>query len=77
MTFGLLILRLVFGMTMAAHGAQKLFGWFGGGGIAGTAHSWNSSDSARGAHRPHWLGSLRLAAGFFSRRAFFHHWRPQ
>ena len=37
MTIGLLILRLVFGMTMAAHGTQKLFGWFGGEGIAGTA----------------------------------------
>ena len=33
MTIGLLILRLVFGITMAAHGVQKLFGWFGGGGI--------------------------------------------
>jgi putative oxidoreductase len=32
----LLILRLVFGLTMAAHGAQKLFGWFGGYGLAGT-----------------------------------------
>jgi putative oxidoreductase len=37
MHIGLLILRLVVGMTMAAHGSQKLFGWFGGGGIAGTA----------------------------------------
>lgn len=33
---GILILRLVFGLGMAAHGAQKLFGWFGGYGIAGT-----------------------------------------
>jgi putative oxidoreductase len=33
---GLLILRLVAGLTLAAHGAQKLFGWFGGGGIKGT-----------------------------------------
>jgi putative oxidoreductase len=34
---GLLILRLAVGLTLAAHGCQKLFGWFGGGGIAGTA----------------------------------------
>ncbi len=32
----ILILRLVVGLTIAAHGAQKLFGWFGGGGLAGT-----------------------------------------
>ena len=34
---GLLIARVVFGLVMAAHGSQKLFGWFGGHGIAGTA----------------------------------------
>ena len=33
---GLLILRVVLGLGMAAHGAQKLFGWFGGYGLAGT-----------------------------------------
>jgi putative oxidoreductase len=32
----LLLLRLVFGLIMAAHGAQKLLGWFGGDGLAGT-----------------------------------------
>ena len=34
---GLFLLRLVVGLVMAAHGAQKLFGWFGGYGIAGVA----------------------------------------
>src|SRR4051812_48722982 len=33
---GLLIGRLVIGLLMAAHGAQKLFGWFGGYGLRGT-----------------------------------------
>src|SRR5207253_3542372 len=33
---GLLLPRLVIGLVMAAHGSQKLFGWFGGYGIAGT-----------------------------------------
>jgi putative oxidoreductase len=33
---GLLIGRMVLGVLMAAHGAQKLFGWFGGYGLEGT-----------------------------------------
>lgn len=36
MDLGLLVARLVLGSLMAAHGAQKLFGWFGGWGLAGT-----------------------------------------
>ncbi len=36
MNAGLLIARVVLGSLMAAHGAQKVFGWFGGYGIAGT-----------------------------------------
>jgi putative oxidoreductase len=33
---GLLLLRLAVGLTMAAHGCQKLFGWFDGAGLDGT-----------------------------------------
>jgi putative oxidoreductase len=37
MDAGLLLARTVLGAYMAAHGAQKLWGWFGGHGLAGTA----------------------------------------
>ena len=36
MDLGFLIARIVFGVLMAAHGAQKMFGWFGGYGLTGT-----------------------------------------
>jgi putative oxidoreductase len=36
MEIGLLLLRLAVGTTLSAHGAQKLFGWFGGPGLEGT-----------------------------------------
>jgi putative oxidoreductase len=36
MDTGLLIARLILGLGLAAHGAQKLFGWFGGYGLKGT-----------------------------------------
>ncbi|TMG60642.1 MAG: DoxX family protein [Chloroflexi bacterium] len=38
---GLLILRLVIGLILAAHGAQKLFGWFGGPGMTGWTGAMN------------------------------------
>jgi putative oxidoreductase len=41
----LLVLRVVFGLSLAAHGAQKLFGWWGGPGLAGFAG---------------WLGGMRM-----------------
>ena len=43
-----LILRVPVGLILAAHGAQKLFGWFGGYGLEGTAQ---------------WLASIGLAPG--------------
>jgi putative oxidoreductase len=37
MSYGILLLRIILGSIISAHGAQKLFGWFGGGGPRGTA----------------------------------------
>ncbi|WFB08032.1 DoxX family protein [Streptomyces sp. LX-29] len=34
---GLLLMRVVVGLTMAGHGTQKLFGWFNGPGLDATA----------------------------------------
>src|SRR5437667_11344718 len=33
---GILVIRVLFGMAIAAHGAQKVFGWFSGYGLKGT-----------------------------------------
>ncbi|MGW2825560.1 DoxX family protein [Streptomyces sp. NPDC001443] len=45
---GLLLLRLGTGGVLAAHGAQKLFGWFGGHGLEGTGHFMESVGYAPG-----------------------------
>ena len=42
MNTGLLVLRLVVGLLLVGHGSQKLFGAFGGHGLAGTG-AWFSS----------------------------------
>lgn len=45
---GLLLLRLGAGGVLAAHGTQKLFGWFGGHGIEGTGRFMESVGYAPG-----------------------------
>src|SRR6266849_6604363 len=69
---GLLILRLVGGLTIAAHGAQKLFGWFGGPGLTKMTQVLQTQG-----FKPGWLwtafvilgefgGGLSLALGFLT-----------
>jgi putative oxidoreductase len=72
MEIGLLLLRLTVGLTLAAHGAQKLFGWFGGPGLDVVGQGF----AALGFHpgRRHALvasvveigGGLLLALGLFT-----------
>ncbi|MER7975102.1 DoxX family protein [Streptomyces sp. NPDC096080] len=69
---GLLIVRLVLGLTVAAHGAQKLFGWFGGGGLDGTGQFFALSGYPAGrtmavvAGLSETLGGLGLVLGLFT-----------
>ncbi|MQS11559.1 DoxX family protein [Streptomyces kaniharaensis] len=69
---GLLLLRLALGLTMAAHGSQKLFGWFGGGGIDGTGRFFTMSGYPAGdtmavvAGLTETLGGLALAVGLLT-----------
>jgi uncharacterized membrane protein YphA (DoxX/SURF4 family) len=52
MAIGLLLVRLVFGLLMAAHGSQKIFGWFGGYGLTGTGAFLSSSASVQAGSSP-------------------------
>ena len=67
---GLLVARLVFGLLMVAHGTQKLFGWFGGYGLAGTGGFFETigfrpgRTFAAAASLAEITGGLLLALGF-------------
>lgn len=56
MNIGLLLIRLVVGLLFMGHGAQKLFGWFGGYGIKGTGEFFDSIGLKPG-------GKMALLAG--------------
>jgi putative oxidoreductase len=62
MDVGLLVLRLVVGAVFIGHGTQKLFGWFGGYGIAGTGGFLESLGYRPGKHFAA-LGGLAEAGG--------------
>ncbi len=63
MDTGLLILRLVVGLVLAGHGAQKLFGLFGGYGIAGTGGWLESIGFRPGRPMAVLVGLTELAGG--------------
>lgn len=70
-----LALRLPLGIIFAAHGAQKLFGWFGGYGLEGTGQ-WMASIGlepgylmALGAGSAEFFGGVFLILGLLTRPA--------
>ena len=77
LSIGLLLLRVVTGLTLAYHGTQKLFGWFNGPGLTKLSLGFEKQG-----FKPVWLwaglailgevgGGLSLALGFLR------HWAQQ
>jgi putative oxidoreductase len=63
MDLALFALRLVVGLGFAAHGAQKLFGLFGGQGLAGTAGFFDKVGLKPGAFHARAAGTAEFGAG--------------
>jgi len=72
MNIALLLFRVVIGVTLAGHGAQKLFGWFGGPGPVQVRQIFEKQG-----YKPAWFwfalcivgelgGGLSVALGFFT-----------
>jgi putative oxidoreductase len=60
---GLLLLRVLVGVTFSLHGFQKLFGWFSGGGLDGTARWFASLGFGDGRAAALMAGSSEIAGG--------------
>lgn len=69
---GLLLIRLTFGLLMAGHGSQKLFGLFGGPGLAATGRNFDALGYHPGkvfaviGSLSELAGGLGLAVGLFT-----------
>ncbi|MDZ4863225.1 MAG: DoxX family protein [Gemmatimonadota bacterium] len=70
-----LVARLALGITIFPHGAQKLLGWFGGGGFSGTMGFFTSQGFPAAlaflAIVAEFFGSLGLITGLLSRVAAY------
>lgn len=72
MHIGILLIRLAVGLTFVGHGAQKLFGWFGGYGLKGTGGWLESIGLKPGvtmaliAGLAEFVGGLLFALGLFT-----------
>lgn len=70
--WGLLLIRLTFGLLLAGHGLQKLTGWFGGPGLADTGKGFETLGYSPGkvyaaiAGASEFLGGVGLALGLFT-----------
>lgn len=71
MDTGLLIARLILGLALAAHGAQKLFGWFGGYGLKGTGGFFESLGFRPGALFAAAAGLGELGGGLLTAAGLF------
>jgi putative oxidoreductase len=69
---GIVFIRILFGAALAAHGSQKLFGWFGGYGLKGTGGFFETLGFRPGrafaaaAGLSEFAGGLSLALGLFT-----------
>ncbi|MBT8764871.1 DoxX family protein [Pseudomonas boanensis] len=73
--YGITLLRIITGLTFAAHGSQKLFGMFGGYGLAGTGQWMETIGLTPGylmalmAGSAEFFGGLALVVGLLVRPA--------
>lgn len=72
LSLGLLVLRIGLGVIFFAHGAQKVFGWFGGYGLAGTSGFFKQAYGipiilSYLASFIEFLGGIAIALGLFTR----------
>jgi putative oxidoreductase len=71
MEIGLVLLRLTAGLTLAAHGAQKLFGWFGGPGLDTTGQFFETIGFLPGRRHAQMAGLAETGGGLLMALGLF------